>query len=188
MKRKNLMLGVLGAALVAGATFGTATAATDTDTQTIDATLSSTVSMTLSSPSVSWALSPNGANTKAGGTASVAANTSYTVTVVAAKATLTQWDPSANEGAGAYGSAALASATTLAPTLDASSTGTLAVAGAGGPVGNNALTPTAVATGGGGGTDVYNLSLGQTTTLADDALPSGHTYRNVFTYTTSTTI
>ncbi len=173
MKRSNLLIGLALSAVLAAGALAPALAATET--QTIDATLGSSVTMSLSDPTVSWTLASSGTNTKSAGSLSVGSNAPYSVTVIAEKPTLTEWDGSA------YGTKALATPLSVLGTLS-SGTGTPA----GGPVTNAA--PTAFATGVGLGTDVYGISLSQATTLADPALPTGSTYHNVLSYTASATI
>ncbi|MDP9405898.1 MAG: hypothetical protein M3O86_04735 [Actinomycetota bacterium] len=135
--------------------------------QTVDGTLDTSVTMkTAPNPSVSWSLSP-GANTKSGGTLEIASNAAYTVTLQAAKATMTKY---AN---GSYGADGLATATTVTPTL---SSGTAVPA----PVLTGTTAQTLV-TGVGLTTDTMSLELAQPVLISDK--PAN--YRNVFTYTAS---
>ena len=176
---RKLFVGIGAALLVGGALMSTgAFAASTTGTQNLDATLNSSITLSLSAPNVSLSLPTAGTGSASGGTATVTSNSPYTVTVQSDGATLRQWDGSAYVGGGA----ALASPPSLA-IATASGTG---VAGVGGPVIDAA--PTAVGAGAGLGTDVYDLTINQATTVADTALPAGHTYHAVFTYTASNLI
>ncbi len=164
MKTRAFVAGAAGA--VALSLIGGPAMADQAD-QTVDGTLATTVTMnTAPDPSVSWALSP-GANTKAGGKLEIASNTAYTVTLQAAKATMTKYS------AGAYGTDALATATTVTPTLTA---GTAVPA----PVLTGTTAQTLV-TGVGLTTDTMSLQLSQPVLISDKPA----SYRNVFTYTAS---
>lgn len=151
-------------------------------TQTIDATISSTVSMT-TAPTASisgWNLSATGANTTSGGTMQIQSNVAYTVTVVADKAKLTEYITAT----GAYQTTSPKSLTnplSIVPTLSS---------GAGVPVASLAVgtTPATIATGTGLTTDSYALTLSQTTAITDAPLAAGRTYHMVLTYTASATV
>lgn len=175
---RKIMVGLGAAVLLGGVLVGSGFAASTTGTQDLDATLASSITLSLSSPNVGFALPSSGTTNVPSGSATVTANSPYTVTVVSDGTALRQWDGTAYVAAGK----ALATAPSLAV---ASSSGT-GVAGAGGPVTNAA--PTAVATGLGGGTDVFGLTVSQATTVADTPLPSGHTYHARFTYTAANSI
>lgn len=175
---RKLFVGIGAALLVGGALVSSGFAASTTGTQNLDATLNSSITLSLSAPNVSLALPTAGTGSASGGTATVTSNSSYTVTVQSDGATLREWDGSAYVGGGA----ALASPPSIA-VATASGTG---VAGAGGPVIDTV--PTAVGAGAGLGTDVFDLTINQATTVADTALPAGNTYHAVFTYTASNLI
>jgi hypothetical protein len=168
------MAGVVAASLVAPAK-----AAEQTGTQTIDATVSSSFTMSLSDATVGtsgapWVLAASGPNAgRAAGTLSVSANSAYTVTVQAQRATLTEFDGTAYI---APTPRSLASATSLTTTLSSG----LGVGTPATPVLSAA--PTVIATGG-LASDVFTLSMAQPTTVADATLPAGRTYHNLFTYT-----
>ena len=175
---RKLFVGIGAALLVGGALVGSGFAASTSGTQNLDATLDSSITLSLSTPNVALTLPTAGTGTASGGTATVTSNSPYTVTVQSDGATLREWDGSAYVGGGA----ALAAPPTLA-IATASGTG---VAGAGGPVID--VGPTAVGAGVGLGTDVYDLTVSQATTVADTALPAGNTYHAQFTYTATNLI
>ncbi len=149
--------------------------------QVVDATLESSVSMTTSPTATvsGWALSPSATNTASGGTMTISANSSYSVTVT----------PDVNAMSEHDGTGYVTSGKTLSAALNiiASYTGgTAPVPG----LGATAITgtSTALATGTGGGTDDYDITLSQATTVADEALPTGRTYHIELTYTASSTL
>jgi len=147
-------------------------------TQTIDATLGSSLSMTATpTASVSWSLASSGANTTSGGSMTINSNVAYTVNVTADKSTMTEYT------SGAYVSSSPKTLTTALTVQSVRSAGTAAVPG----VGSNAVigTSTLAATGTGLGTDTYDETLSQPTLITDPALPAGHTYHIVLTYTAS---
>jgi hypothetical protein len=173
-------LAVIGSAVVvAAALVAPANAATQTGTQTIDATLSSSFTMSLSNgtvgtPAAPWVLAASGPNAgRAAGTLSVSSNSAYTVTVQGQQPTLTEWDGSAYI---APTPASLAANTALSTVI---STGT----GVGTPATPvTSVAPTLIATGA-LSSDVFNLTMAQPTTIADATLQAGRTYHNLFTYT-----
>lgn len=173
---KKILVGIGAAVLLGGVLVGSGLA--DTDNQNLDATLSSSIVLDLSDPNVALTLPASGTGSGSAGTATVTSNSAYTVTVVSDGATLREWDGSAYVAGGA----SLASPPSLAI---ASSSGS-GIAGAGGAVTN--VGPTAVATGLGLGTDVFDLTVSQPTTVADTALPAGNTYHAQFTYTAANLI
>ena len=175
---KKILVGVVAVVMIGGALVGSGYAATTSGTQNLDATLASSITLSLSDPNVAFALPTSGVGTTSGGTATVTSNSPYTVTVQSDVPTMSEWDGAAYVAAGA----ALASPPSLAIALN-SGTG---VPGAGGPVIDTL--PTAVAAGAGLGTDVFDLTVNQTTTVADTALPVGNTYHAQFTYTAANTI
>jgi hypothetical protein len=175
---KKFLVGA-GAAIVLSAVFtASGFAASTSGTQNLDATLSSSITLSLSSPNVAWTLPSSGLGSTSGGTATVTSNSPYTVTVQSDGATLREWNGASYVGGGA----SLASPPSVAIATGSGS----GVAGLGGPVTN--VGPTAVAAGAGLGTDVYNLTINQATTVADTALPAGNTYHAQFTYTAANLI
>lgn len=168
---------------IAGAVFAAAVGAlaaphAKAETQTIDATLGSSVSMTTAPSNVaSWALAASGTNTKSGGSLAVSANSSYTVSVVAEKATLSEWDGAAY----VTGGKSLASALTVSATRTG---GTAPVAATSTSVAVATVAGTLV-TGSGGGTDEFSVSLSQPTLSTDKPLSGTNTYHNKLTYTAS---
>lgn len=152
------------------------------ETQTIDATLGSSVSMTTAPTATvsGWALAGSGANTRSGGSMTISSNAPYTVTVVADKAKMTEY-VTATALYVATAPKTLTNSLSVIPTL---------TSGTGVPVASLAVGTTAgtLATGSGLGTDSYSLTLSQTTVIGDAALPSGRTYHIVLTYTASSTL
>lgn len=150
-------------------------------TQIIDATLAPGVAMTgIPTPNISWALAMAGPNTTSGGSMTVSANTPYTVTMGAEKNFLTQWNGTGYVVGGFELSAPLAVA--------AQRTGGTAVVPGVGLVLPATTVGGLIGTGTGLGTDTFSLTLSQPTVITDKALPTGHTYHNVLTYTASSTI
>jgi hypothetical protein len=148
-----------------------------TSTQVIDASIGTSISMT-TTPSATiggWTLAASGANTTAGGTMAVQANTPYKVTVKSDKATMTEFVT----GSSAYETASPKSLTTPISVV------TALTAGAGIPVPTLAVgTTTAnIATGTGLTTDTYSVTLSQPTVISDVPLAAGRTYHIVLTYT-----
>lgn len=146
------------------------------ETQTVDATLESSVSMSVAPDATvsGWTLASQGDNTTSGGNIEVQANVAYTVSVVGEKDFLTEWDGSS------YGTTALATAMTIKPTLVS-----------GDAAGSDAVVSTLGATlitALDGGTDNFSLILSQPTLVTDEPLATGWTYHNVITYTASETL
>ena len=174
---RHVMKKILLATVLAAATAAIALPA-GAAPQVVDATLTNTVSMTASpSATVSgWTLSPSATNTTSGGSMTISANSAYTVTVSGDVSAMTEYITSTS----AYAS----SPKTLSAALNiiaARSGGTAPVPG----VGATAVTGTSttLATGTGLGTDTYDITLSQATTIADQALPTGRTYHIALTYT-----
>lgn len=180
--RKSLST-LVGGGLLAAALVAPAGAAT----QIIDATLSGAVAMTTSPTATvnNWALAI-GANSKSAGNMTIQASVPYVVTVTAEKATLTEWNPAANGGAGGYVTGGKTLTTPMVITPSATG-GTVPLVGSGVSV----LTPSVgtgssnLVTGIGGTTDTYSLSLGQTVLVSDSPTTGSNTYHNVLTYTAS---
>jgi hypothetical protein len=142
------------------------------DTSTVTATVSSSVSIsTAPSGSVGFGTLAPGLNTVSGGTLAVTANTAYTVTVAADKATMTVWDGTA------YGTDALGTALALVPTISGGAPVVTSIAA----IGTLAQT---LMTGVGGTTDSASLSLEQTLLSTDKP----GSYRTVLTYTAAPTL
>ncbi len=163
-------------ALVTGAFLAPAKA--DVANQTIDATLGSSVALTAAPSDVSsWALAASGANTTSGGNLTVSANTAYTVSVVAEKATLSEWN----------GTGYVSNGKSLTAPMTVSATrtgGTAAVAGLATPA-SVGVASAGLITGTGGGTDAFSVSLSQPTLITDKPLTGTNTYHNKLTYTAS---
>lgn len=173
MKFRGLVAVGAAGLVVAGGLLGPAAA----ETTTIDATISTSLTMnTAPSASVNWSLAATGANTTSGGSMNITSNVPYKVTVKGAKDYLTAWDGTAYDD-----TKKLASATSVTATSTAG-TGVGALAA----VSSSVDAP--VATGIGGGTDNYTLQLSQPTTIADKPLAGTSKYRNVLTYTLSSTL
>lgn len=177
-KRRHNRFVVAGIAMAFVAAFaGPASAATDT--QTVDATLAETLTFTIDDPDITgWVLNPTGANTISGGTATVSGNAvAFSMAVTSDVATLTE-----HNGAGyvTTGGEALAAGMVITAkqglaTIGATATDTPAVP----------LIPLNTPL---GGTNVYDLTFSQATTLADAALVTGNTYHANLTYTVSTVL
>ncbi|HEX2240742.1 MAG TPA: hypothetical protein VHJ82_06340 [Actinomycetota bacterium] len=173
--RKVSLVALIGVAFAA--LFSPAKAAT----QVIDATLAPGVSMTaVPTPNISWALAMSGANTTSGGSMTVSANTPYTVTMSAEKDFLTQHNGTGYVSGGSQLSSPL--------TVTAARTGGTAVVPGVGLVLPASTIGGPIGTGTGLGTDTFSLTLSQPTVITDKALPTGHTYHNVLTYTASATL
>lgn len=187
--RKSLVAVAGGAALVASSALLVAPA-NAASTQVVNASLGSSVTMTANVPDVTtsapWTLASTGANTRAGGSVTVNSNAPYTLTVSSDKASLTAWDTSLNSGAGGYVASSPKSLTAPLTVSGTRSSGTAVVPG----VAAAAVTgvSTLLATGTGLGTDVYDVSFSQPTLITDSALPTGHYYHAVLTYTASSTL
>ena len=128
-----------------------------------------------------WSLSSSGSNSISGGTLTVSALlSSYTVTVQADKARMSEYSGGAYVGGGKTLGAALHVITARTGGSGASCNGV----GQDATVGTSATT---VASGPGGVlcSDIYSVMLSQTTSVADGALLPGHTYHIVLTYTLS---
>lgn len=137
------------------------------ETTVVTAAVGSSVSIsTPPSAAVNFGTLALGANNASGGTIAVSANTAYTVTVVADKASLTSWDGSA------YGTDALTTPLAVTPTLGSGAPVVTPVAAVG-------TTPQTVMTGTGLTSDSATLSLAQTVLATDK--PGN--YRSVLTYT-----
>lgn len=153
-------------------------------TQTIDATLSNTVSMTTTPDATvsGWNLASSGANQTSGGTMTVNANSAYTVTVTGDKTRMTEYITASS----AYETTSPKTLTTALSVVGARTGGTAPVAGtaATAVVG----TSSTFATGTGGGTDTYSVTLSQPTVITDEALAAGRTYHIVLTYTASSAL
>lgn len=151
--------------------------------QTVDATVGSTLSMTTSpSSSVSgWVLASTGANTTSGGSLAINSNQPYIVSATGDKGSMTEYVTASSD----YASSpkALTSPITVTATRTG---GTAPVAGAGASAVIG--TSSTLATGLGLGTDSYDITLSQPTSIADPALPAGRTYHIVLTYTLSSTL
>ncbi len=173
-----LKKGIGGAvvALALGALF--APAGAEVATQTIDATLAGSVAMTTTPSNVTnWVLSASGVNTKSGGSLTVSANSAYTVSVTAEKATLSEWN-----GTG-YVSGGKSLTTPL--TVTATRTGGTAAVGALTTPAEVGLLSAGLVTGTGGGTDQFSIELSQPTLATDKPLSGSNTYHNKLTYTAS---
>ena len=128
-----------------------------------------------------WNLASTGANSISGGTLTVSALLSaYTVTVTADKTRMTEY----SGGAYVVGGKALAAPLNVAAVITTPhclvpGTGATAIIG----------TSTTLATGVGlaatGCSDAYAITLSQVTSVSDSALPAGHNYHIVLTYTVS---
>jgi hypothetical protein len=153
-------------------------------TQTIDASLSSALSMTTSPTATisSWTLASSGANTTSGGSMALSSNQPYTVSVSADKTRLTEY-VTATSSYVASSPKALTSPLVITPTRTGGTAPTAATASAA-----TLGTSTLLVTGTGLGTDTFDLSLGQTTAITDSTLPSGETYHIVLTYTASSSL
>lgn len=144
--------------------------------QIITASIGSSVTMSTNPTETisNWSLSALGANTTSGGSVGVSANVPYTLTVVADKAKMSEY----NTGSSAYvsGGKTLTNALSVVPVLSS---------GTGVPVASVAVgtSASALAAGVGLSTDVYDLTLSQTTLITDEPLASGRVYRIVLTYT-----
>lgn len=150
--------------------------------QTVDATLTSSVTMdtapsaavgTASSP---WVLNPSGTTATSGGSISVTANVAYYVKLASDKAKLSEWVTSTSSYVA--GGKTLANALTITPTATAGTAAGTAVT-----TDLAVVSPQTLITGLGGGTDSFNLTLSQVTLLTDKSLPSGSTYHMKLTYT-----
>lgn len=171
-RRTKAIVGALALAGLAGATALPASA--DTAQQIVIASLGATVSIsTAPTASVDFgALAPVGPNTTSGGSIGVTSNVPYTLTVQSNKAKMTKYV------GGVYTDAvSLAAALAVVPVLSS---------GTGVPVPSLAVGTTAapIATGVLPGTDVFALTLSQTTSLTDTQT----SYREVLTYTASPTL
>jgi len=128
-----------------------------------------------------WSLSSTGTNTISGGTMTVSSLlSSYTVTVQADKAKMSEYASGAYVGGGKTLSAALHVITSRT-----GGTGVLCNgSGANAAVSTSATT---VASGPGGlaCSDIYSVTLSQATSIGDSALATGHSYHIVLTYTLS---
>ena len=173
--KKALLVGA--AFVVIGGAF-LAPAKGDVSHQTIDATLGSSVALTAAPSDVSgWALAASGANTTSGGSLTVSANTAYTVSVVAEKATLTEWN----------GTGYVSNGKSLTSPMTVSATrtgGSALVAGLATPA-TVGIASAGLITGTGGGTDAFSVSLSQPTLITDKPLTGSNTYHNKLTYTAS---
>jgi len=128
-----------------------------------------------------WSLSSTGTSTISGGTLTVSSLlSSYTVTVQGDKAKMSEYAGSAYVNGGKTLSAAPHVITSRTGGSGASCNGS----GTNATVGTSATT---VASGPGGllCSDIYSVTLSQATSIADSALPTGHTYHIVLTYTLS---
>ena len=129
----------------------------------------------------SWNLASTGANSISGGTLTVSALFSaYTVTVTADKTRMTEYSGSAYVSGGKTLTAPLNVAAVIStPHCLVPGTGATAIIG----------TSTTLATGVGlaltGCSDAYAITLSQATSISDPALPAGHKYHIVLTYTVS---
>lgn len=152
--------------------------------QEVNATIGSSVSMTSAATDIlaadPWVLLGTGANTRSGGSVTVSANSAYALTVVADKATMTEY----NVATASYQATSAKSLTTPLSVVAVRSAGSALVPGVGvAAVTGTIATP--LATGTGLGTDTYALTLSQPTLVTDAPLAAGKTYRTVLTYTAS---
>lgn len=155
------------ALLAAAATAALLAVPATAQTTVVTAAVGGSVSIsTPPSAAVNFGTLALGVNNASGGTVAVSANTPYTVTVVADKATLTSWNGSA------YGADALTTALTVTPTL---ASGVPVVT----PVAAVSTTPQTVMSGVGLTSDSATLQLTQTVLATDK--PGA--YRSVLTYT-----
>lgn len=177
MKKLSLMALTLASLLAAAAP-------AQANTQVIDATITSTLSMdTKPTAAISgWSLASTGANTTSGGSIGINANQAYTVTVTADKTRMTEYVTATSS----YVATTPKSLASPLSVVTARTGGTAATPG----VAATAVvgTSTTLATGTGLGTDTYSVTLSQPTTIADPALPSGRTYHIVLTYTAASTL
>jgi len=128
-----------------------------------------------------WSLSSSGTNTISGGTLTVSALlSSYTVTVQADKSNMSEYASGAYVSSGKTLGAALHVITARTGGSGVSCNG----AGQNATVGTSATT---VASGPGGllCSDIYSVTLSQTTAISDSALLPGHVYHIILTYTLS---
>jgi len=128
-----------------------------------------------------WSLSSSGTSTISGGTLTVSALlSSYTVTVQADKSTMSEFTGGAYVSGGKRLGAALHVITVRTGGSGLSCNG----AGQNATVGTGVVT---VASGPGGVlcSDIYSVTLSQTTAISDTALVPGHTYHIILTYTLS---
>jgi hypothetical protein len=128
-----------------------------------------------------WTLSSTGTSTISGGTLTISSLlSSYAVTVQSDKAKMSEYNAGAYVGGGKALNAALHVITSRTGGSGASCNGS----GTNATVGTSATT---VASGPGGllCSDIYSVTLSQTTSIADSALATGHTYHIVLTYTLS---
>jgi len=128
-----------------------------------------------------WSLSSSGTNTISGGSMTVSSLlSSYTVTVQADKAKMSEYSSGAYVGGGKTLSASLhvITARTGGAGVLCNGSGTNATVG---------TSATTVASGPGGlaCSDIYSVTLSQATSIGDNALAPGHTYHIVLTYTLS---
>ena len=151
-------------------------------TQTIDASLSSALSMTTAPTATipSWTLASSGANTTSGGSLAMNANEPYTVSVTADKTRMTEYTGSAYV---ASSPKTLTSPLVVTP-VRTGGTAPLAATVSAATLGTSSL----LVVGTGLGTDLFDLTLAQTTAITDSALPGGETYHIVLTYTASSTL
>jgi hypothetical protein len=182
-RSEDSMKRLMAAAAIAIGTFAIALPA-GASTQTIDATLTSTLSMT-SSPTASvsgWVLASTGANTTSGGSIGINSNQPYTVAVTGDKSRLTEYVT----GTSSYVASSPKTLTGALSVVAARSAGTALVPG----VAATAIvgTSSALAVGTGLGTDTFDVTLSQPTLIVDPALPAGETYHIVLTYTLSSTL
>lgn len=181
--RKTIAAVTAAGAIAAASTAGLAPAAHAA--QNVDATLGSSVTLDATgATNVSgWTLATSGANTASGGTLGVTSNSPYTLSVTFDKTRMTEWDTTLGTPAYVASGKALTSPLTVTPTRTGG-TAPVPTVTAGAVSGTSTL----LATGVGTGTDSYSVSLGQPTTVADNALATGHTYHIVLTYTASSTL
>ena len=128
-----------------------------------------------------WSLNSTGSNTISGGSLTISSLlSSYTVTVQADKAKMSEFSGGAYVGGGNALSAALHVITSRTGGSGVLCNGV----GVDATVGTSATT---VASGPGGlaCSDIYSVTLSQATSISDKALTPGHTYHIVLTYTLS---